>query len=43
LRHWLANLLRQVAAHLTNSWKDGLLAAFDYLLAKGVTPVSRFI
>ena len=39
----MANLLRQVAAHLTNSWKDRLLSAFDYLLTKGVTPVSRSI
>jgi len=43
LRHWLANLLRQVAAHLTDAWKDGLLAAFDHLSAKGLAPVSRSI
>jgi hypothetical protein len=26
---------------LTDSWKEGLLAAFDWLLAAGVTPVGR--
>ena len=43
LRHWLANLSRQMAAHLGVDWKDGLLAAFDRLLALGKTPVSRVI
>jgi hypothetical protein len=43
LRHWLANLARQTLARLTNSWKEGLLAAFDHLVASGVTPVARII
>ena len=42
-RHWLCNLKRQLKAHLTEKWKDGLVAAFDYLLTLGRTPVSRSI
>jgi len=41
MRHWLANLKRQAIAHLTDTWKDGLLASFDRLLAIGCVPVSR--
>ncbi len=43
LRHWLANLRRQKLAHLTDGWKDGLLAAFDRLVELGKIPVSRSI
>lgn len=43
LRHWLANLSRQMTAHLTAAWKAGLLAAFDCLLAQGLNPVTRLI
>lgn len=43
MRHWLTNLARQCVAHLSDSWKEGLLAGFDYLLAKGQIPVCRFI
>lgn len=42
-RHWLYNLKRQVKAHLTEEWKDGLAAAFDYLMSLGRIPVSRSI
>jgi len=42
LRHWLANLSRQCCALLTNSWRQGLPAAFDHLVARGLVPVSRF-
>jgi len=41
LRHWLINLARQTLARLTNSWEKDLMAAFDQLLAAGVTPISR--
>ncbi|MBW6512150.1 MAG: hypothetical protein K0A93_08590 [Desulfuromonadaceae bacterium] len=41
LRHWLANLRRQVQAHLTNGWTLGLLAGFDVLLLRGLIPVAR--
>ena len=43
LRHWLNNLTRQTLARLGNDWGNGLMAAFDRLLAAGVTPVSRVI
>ena len=43
LRHWLANLTRQTLARLGNDWGNGLMSAFDHLLAEGVTPVSRVI
>jgi len=41
LRYWLHNLTRQTLARLTKSWDQGLMAAFDYLAAKGLVPVSR--
>lgn len=41
LRYWLTNLSRQMAVRLGLDWKDGLLAAFDRLVAMGETPVSR--
>jgi hypothetical protein len=43
LRHWLTNLARQALARLTDSWKDGLISAFDRLVATGVTPITRTI
>ena len=43
LRHYLANLTRQTLARLGKDWGAGLMAAFDHLLAAGVTPVSRVI
>ena len=39
-RHWLANLKRQVHAHLTNQW-SGLIAGFDQLMQQGIIPVAR--
>jgi hypothetical protein len=41
MRHWLANLKRHTLAHLTSSWKEGLIAAFDRLLDMRFVPVSR--
>lgn len=41
MRHWLANLKRQVLAHLTDSWKEGLVYGFDRLLDMRFVPVSR--
>lgn len=43
LRHWFTNLARQTLAHLTDSWKEGLMSAFDRLAAVGMTPVGRII
>lgn len=41
MRHWMANLARQAISHLTEAWKEGLIAAFDRLLVMGCVPVSR--
>jgi hypothetical protein len=41
MRHWMANLARQAIAHLTETWKKGLIAAFSRLLDIGCVPVSR--
>ena len=41
MRHWLANLKRHTLAHLTSSWKEGMIAAFDTLVAMRCVPVSR--
>jgi len=41
LRHWLANLKRQVLARLTNAWTQGLWAGFEELLLRGQVPVAR--
>jgi len=41
LRHWLANLKRQISAHLTNLWDLGVLAGFEELLLRGQIPVAR--
>ena len=42
-RHWLCKLKRQVKAHLTEEWKNSLIAAFDYIVKQGRIPVSRSI
>ncbi len=41
LRHWLANLKRQVQACLTSTWAFGLLAGFDELRGYERIPVAR--
>ena len=42
-RHWLRALRRKAAAYLGQGWQQGLLTAFEGLLLKGITPVSRRI
>jgi hypothetical protein len=42
-RHWYRALCRKIKAHLTDTWDKGVLAAFDYLVSKGLVPVSRSI
>ena len=42
-QHWFRALGRNIKAHLTDIWDKGILAAFDYLLGKGIVPVSRSI
>jgi len=41
--HWLRSLSRNVKAHLKDQWVTGLIAGFDGLIEKGLTPVSRSI
>jgi hypothetical protein len=41
MRHWLANIKRQTLAHLTSTWKEGLIASFAALIAMRIVPVSR--
>jgi hypothetical protein len=41
--HWLRALRRKAAAFLNNTWNQGLLKAFDYLIEQGHIPVSRCI
>jgi len=41
VRHWLANLKRQILARLTNTWMRGLWAGFEELLLRGRIPVAR--
>jgi hypothetical protein len=41
--HWLRALRRKAAAFLNNTWDQGLLKAFDYLIEQGHIPVSRSI
>jgi len=41
LRHWLANLKRQILARLTNAWTQGPWAGFEELLLRGQIPVAR--
>ena len=41
--HWFRSLCKRIKAYLTDTWDLGAVAAFDYLLLKGQTPVSRAI
>jgi len=41
--HWLRALRKKAAAFLNNTWNQGLLKAFDYLIEQGHIPVSRSI
>ncbi len=42
-RHWLLALMRNVKAHLDDTWKKGLLEGFDRLMSQGHIPASRSI
>lgn len=42
-RHWFRNLKRRIAARLTNTWTQGIIAAFDHFVAGGQVPVSNSI
>ena len=41
--HWFRSLCRRIKVYLTDTWCQGILAGFDYLLQLGQIPVSRAI
>lgn len=41
--HWYRSLLKRIRAYLTDTWWQGLVAGFDYLLQLGQIPVCRSI
>ena len=41
--HWFRSLCRRIKVYLTDTWCQGILAGFDYLLQLGHIPVSRAI
>jgi hypothetical protein len=41
--HWFRALKTRIKAYLTETWVEGVVAGFDYLLQLGQTPVSRSI
>jgi len=41
--HWFRVLKKRIKAYLTETWVEGVVAGFDYLLQLGQTPVSRSI
>ncbi len=42
-RHWFRALCKRIKAYLTDTWHQGVVAGFDYLLQLGQIPVSRTI
>jgi len=41
--HWFSALKKRIRAYLTDTWRKGVVAGFDYLLQRGQIPVSRSI
>lgn len=41
--HWFNALKKKVTAYLTDIWRKGVVAGFDYFLQRGQIPVSRAI
>ncbi|MDP2861916.1 MAG: hypothetical protein Q8N95_03895 [Desulfobacterales bacterium] len=41
--HWFNALKKRITAYLTDIWRKGVVAGFDYLLQQGQIPVSRAI
>ena len=41
--HWFRSLCRRIKVYLTDTWCQGVVAGFDYLLQLGQIPVSRAI
>jgi hypothetical protein len=42
-RYWFRALCSKIKAYLTDTWHQGVVAGFDYLLQRGQIPVSRTI
>ena len=40
-QHWFRGIVRRAKAFLGNTWKDGMVKAFDYFISKIINPVSR--
>jgi hypothetical protein len=41
--HWFRSLCKRIKVYLTDTWCQGMVAGFDYLLQLGQAPVSRSI
>jgi len=41
--HWFRFLCKKIKVYLSDSWYEGIVAGFDYLLQLGQVPVSRAI
>ena len=41
--HWFRSLCKRIKVYLSDTWGDGIVAGFDYLLQLGQIPVSRAI
>ena len=41
--HWFRFLCQRIKVYLTDTWREGIVAGFDYLLQLGQIPVSRGI
>ena len=41
--HWFNALCKRIKVYLTDTWRQGVVVGFDYLLQLGQTPVSRCI
>ncbi len=41
--HWFRSLQKRIKVYLTDTWHQGVVFGFDYLLALGQSPISRAI
>jgi len=41
--HWFSALKKRITAYLTDTWRKGVVAGFDYFLQLDQIPVSRTI
>jgi hypothetical protein len=42
-QHWFKSLVKRIKAYLTDAWRQGVVAGFDYFLKFGQNPVGRSI